>query len=135
MNVALERVCGKTPYGERHYVRKRVAKAIVQCAESGKKTAILKAKTNSATRGMDVKKRQTVRTGLSRSKRTKDVRQRAVVEPLVDGSELSAASSHLFRRSVILPDQIHRFPSRFSLIVRPRQRSNEKCRDLPCLAM
>jgi hypothetical protein len=36
MDVALERVCGKSPYGERHDVRKRVAKAILQCAKSGK---------------------------------------------------------------------------------------------------
>lgn len=38
MDVALERVCGKTPYGEQHDVRKRVAKAILQCAKSGKTT-------------------------------------------------------------------------------------------------
>ena len=38
MNVALDRVCGKTPSGERHDVRKRVAKAIVQCAKGGKTT-------------------------------------------------------------------------------------------------
>jgi len=38
MDAALERVCGKTPYGERHPVRKRVAKAIVLCAKSGKTT-------------------------------------------------------------------------------------------------
>ena len=36
MDVALERVCGKSPCGERHDVRKRVAKAILQCAKSGK---------------------------------------------------------------------------------------------------
>lgn len=36
MNVALDRVCGKTPSGEHHDVRKRVAKAIVQCAKGGK---------------------------------------------------------------------------------------------------
>jgi len=38
MNVALDRVCGKTPRGEDHDLRKRVAKAIVQCAKSGKNT-------------------------------------------------------------------------------------------------
>jgi hypothetical protein len=36
MNVALDRICEKTPRGERHDVRKRVAKAIIQCARSGK---------------------------------------------------------------------------------------------------
>ena len=36
MDVALERVCGKSPHGERHDVRKHVAKAILQCAKSGK---------------------------------------------------------------------------------------------------
>jgi hypothetical protein len=35
MNVALDRVCGKTPNGEQHEVRKRVAQAIVGCAKSG----------------------------------------------------------------------------------------------------
>lgn len=38
MEVALDRVCGKTPRGEAHEVRKRVAEAIVQCARSGKTT-------------------------------------------------------------------------------------------------
>jgi hypothetical protein len=38
MNVALDRVCRKIPSGEEHNVRKRVAKAIVQCARSGKTT-------------------------------------------------------------------------------------------------
>jgi hypothetical protein len=38
MNVALDRVCGKSPSGERHEVRKRVARAIVRCAKSGKFT-------------------------------------------------------------------------------------------------
>jgi len=38
MEVALERVCGKTPSGETHEVRKRVAEAIVRCARSGKTT-------------------------------------------------------------------------------------------------
>jgi hypothetical protein len=35
MEVALNRVCGKTPTGEQHEVRKRVAEAIVRCAKSG----------------------------------------------------------------------------------------------------
>jgi hypothetical protein len=38
MNVALEKVCSKTPCGKDHDVRKRVARAIVQCARSGKTT-------------------------------------------------------------------------------------------------
>lgn len=38
MEVALDRVCAKTPGGETHDVRKRVADAILQCARSGKKT-------------------------------------------------------------------------------------------------
>jgi hypothetical protein len=38
MNVALDRVCRKIASGEDHNVRKRVAKAIVQCARSGKTT-------------------------------------------------------------------------------------------------
>src|ERR1700744_5732880 len=38
MDVALERVCGKTTYGESYEVRKRVAKAIVQCASRGNTT-------------------------------------------------------------------------------------------------
>lgn len=38
MNVALERVCGKTPCGQEHDVRKRVAQAIVRCARTGKST-------------------------------------------------------------------------------------------------
>lgn len=36
MDVALERVCEKTPRGEQHELRKRVANAILQCARSGK---------------------------------------------------------------------------------------------------
>jgi hypothetical protein len=36
MEVALYRVCEKTARGEQHEVRKRVAKAILQCARSGK---------------------------------------------------------------------------------------------------
>jgi hypothetical protein len=38
MNVALDRVCAKSGEGEHHNVRKRVAKAIVDCAKSGKTT-------------------------------------------------------------------------------------------------
>ena len=38
MEVALDRVCGKTPTGEQHDVRKRVAQAILVCAKSGKIT-------------------------------------------------------------------------------------------------
>ena len=38
MEVALDRVCAKTPGGDTHEVRKRVADAILQCARSGKKT-------------------------------------------------------------------------------------------------
>jgi hypothetical protein len=38
MEVALERVCAKTPIGEQHDVRKRVAQAILTCAKSGKTT-------------------------------------------------------------------------------------------------
>jgi hypothetical protein len=38
MEVALDRVCAKTPGGETHEVRKRVADAILRCARSGKRT-------------------------------------------------------------------------------------------------
>lgn len=38
MNVALDRVCRKSPSGERHEVRKRVGQAIVRCAKNGKTT-------------------------------------------------------------------------------------------------
>lgn len=38
MNVALDRVCGKSPRGERHEVRRRVAQAIVKCARTGRST-------------------------------------------------------------------------------------------------
>ena len=38
MEVALDRVCGKTPTGEQHDVRKRVAQAVLLCAKSGKTT-------------------------------------------------------------------------------------------------
>jgi hypothetical protein len=36
MNVALDRVCEKIPHGEEHLVRKRIAKKIIKCAQSGK---------------------------------------------------------------------------------------------------
>jgi hypothetical protein len=38
MNVALDRVCGRTATGEQHEVRKRIAQAIVRCAKSGRIT-------------------------------------------------------------------------------------------------
>ncbi len=38
MNVALDRVCGKSPSGERHDLRKRVAQAMVRYAKRGKTT-------------------------------------------------------------------------------------------------
>jgi hypothetical protein len=38
MEVALDRVCAKTPRGETHEFRKRVAEAILRCARSGKTT-------------------------------------------------------------------------------------------------
>lgn len=38
MNIALDRVCEKVIGGEKHSVRKRVAKQIVKCARSGKTT-------------------------------------------------------------------------------------------------
>jgi hypothetical protein len=38
MNVALERVCCKSPVGEEHDVRRRVAQAIVRCAKDGRTT-------------------------------------------------------------------------------------------------
>lgn len=38
MEVALDRVCGKTPLGEQYEVRKRIAEAIVRCAKSGRST-------------------------------------------------------------------------------------------------
>jgi hypothetical protein len=38
MNVALDRVCEKTPRGEQHSVRKRIAKQIIRCASAGKTT-------------------------------------------------------------------------------------------------
>jgi hypothetical protein len=36
MNVALDRVCEKVAHGEDYAVRKRVAKQIIRCANSGK---------------------------------------------------------------------------------------------------
>jgi hypothetical protein len=38
MNVALDRVCEKVPRGELHSVRKRIARQIVKCADSGRTT-------------------------------------------------------------------------------------------------
>jgi hypothetical protein len=38
MEVALDRVCGKSPFGEQHEVRKRVAEAILKAAREGKFT-------------------------------------------------------------------------------------------------
>lgn len=36
MGVALESVCAKSPFGEQHEVRKRVANAILRSARSGR---------------------------------------------------------------------------------------------------
>lgn len=36
MHFALERVCERTPLGEHHDVRKRVAEGILRCAKSGR---------------------------------------------------------------------------------------------------
>jgi len=38
MNVALDCVCEKAPHGEDYAVRKRVARQIIRCANSGKTT-------------------------------------------------------------------------------------------------
>jgi hypothetical protein len=38
MDVALDRVCGRSPIGGQHDVRKRVAQAIVRCAKDGRTT-------------------------------------------------------------------------------------------------
>jgi hypothetical protein len=38
MNVALDRVCERVANGEKHSVRRRVAKQIIKCASSGKTT-------------------------------------------------------------------------------------------------
>ena len=38
MNIALDRVCDKLANGQKHSVRKRIAKQIVKCARSGRTT-------------------------------------------------------------------------------------------------
>jgi hypothetical protein len=38
MNVALDRACRRSPIGEQHELRRRVAQALVRCAKSGKTT-------------------------------------------------------------------------------------------------
>ena len=38
MNVALDRVCERVTGGEKHSVRKRVARQIIRCARSGRTT-------------------------------------------------------------------------------------------------
>ena len=38
MNVALDRVCKRSPLGEQHNIRQRVAHGIIQCAKSGRIT-------------------------------------------------------------------------------------------------
>jgi hypothetical protein len=38
MNVALDRVCERAADGEKHSVRKRVARQIIKCARAGKTT-------------------------------------------------------------------------------------------------
>jgi hypothetical protein len=38
MNIALDRVCEKIANGEKHSVRRRVAKQIIKCARSGRTT-------------------------------------------------------------------------------------------------
>jgi hypothetical protein len=38
MNAALDRICEQTQHGERHSVRKRIARQIIRCAESGQTT-------------------------------------------------------------------------------------------------
>jgi hypothetical protein len=38
MNAALDDVCRKTPHGEEHAIRRRVAEYIVKCAGSGRTT-------------------------------------------------------------------------------------------------
>ena len=35
MELALERACGRWPYGGKHSVRKRVAQGIIRCAKTG----------------------------------------------------------------------------------------------------
>jgi len=36
MEIALDKVSQKTPFGEQHEVRKRIAEAIVRCARAGR---------------------------------------------------------------------------------------------------
>ncbi|MGX9429272.1 MULTISPECIES: hypothetical protein [Bradyrhizobium] len=38
MNAALDRICEQTQHGERHSVRKRIARRIIRSAEGGKTT-------------------------------------------------------------------------------------------------
>jgi hypothetical protein len=38
MNIALDRVCEKVSGGEKHSVRRRVAKQIIKCARTGRTT-------------------------------------------------------------------------------------------------
>ena len=38
MNIALDRVCEKAANGQKHSVRKRVAKQIIKCARGGRTT-------------------------------------------------------------------------------------------------
>jgi hypothetical protein len=38
MNAALDRICEQTQHGERHSVRRRIARQIIRCAESGRTT-------------------------------------------------------------------------------------------------
>jgi predicted MarR family transcription regulator len=38
MNAALDRICEQTQHGERHSVRKRIARQIIRRAESGQTT-------------------------------------------------------------------------------------------------
>jgi hypothetical protein len=38
MNVALDRICEQTQHGERHAVRKRIARQIIKSADSGRTT-------------------------------------------------------------------------------------------------
>ena len=38
MNAALDRICEQTQHGERHSVRKRIARQIIRSADSGKTT-------------------------------------------------------------------------------------------------
>jgi hypothetical protein len=35
MELALERACGRWPYGGKHNIRKRVAQSIIRCARTG----------------------------------------------------------------------------------------------------